>query len=736
MPFESHPNAHKTRVGDPATGPSNQARSHVPASAVRAQLDRILASTVFSRSQHLPRFLSFIVDQTLAGQGHTLKESVLAHELYGKGTDFDGGTDPVVRVDARRLRDKLREFYEGRSDPVVISLPKGSYVPVFESATPIDSARPVVLADREEARRINLTRTRMMVVALALVAAVATAALAWRALRSPGAPGQLRPLASYPGVEGPPSLSPDGNLVAFAWSGDAAASPTDIYVKAVGSEALRRLTETPSSESNPMWSPDGHRIAFVRGGQGVFIISQLGGAERQVSASGTHVAWAGDSKSVLIRDQDGNVGPFGIHQVVLDTLERRRLTQAPVGAGDWRFEVSPDGKTLAFIRYERAGIADLYVVPMAGGEPRRLSNWNANLTALSWTPDGREIVYSVEEPAASRLWRIDANSRPGRGLPVSDVPAGASYPSISRPIRGQQARLAFETITRDVDLQMMDLEARPVNDPIESTPFANSTRIESRARFSPDGSRIAFASHRSGGPEIWVAGRDGTGLAQITSLGAPELDFGGWSPDSARLAFEASIGGNTDVYVVGADGGHLRRLTAEPSLDGVPSWSADGLWIYFASTRAGVIPDVWKISPDGGRADRMTHNGGFEPQESSDGRYLFYLDRHPRGVAKDGTTKLMRAPLAGGQEELVLERVRPFLWSVTDTGIVFVTREPDFDAIDVYRFSDLRVTRVGRLGFRVSEALPHMTVSRDGRWAIATKMVRFDADLMMLDNFR
>ena len=125
----------------------------------------------------------------------------------------------------------------------------------------------------------------MAVGALALVAAVIAAALAWRALRRPAStPAQLLPLASYPGVEGPPALSPDGNLVAFAWSGDAEAGPTDIYVKAVESEALRRLTETPDSETSPAWSPDGHSIAFVRDGQGVFTMSQLGGAERQVSA--------------------------------------------------------------------------------------------------------------------------------------------------------------------------------------------------------------------------------------------------------------------------------------------------------------------------------------------------------------------------------------------------------------------------------------------------------------------
>ena len=96
----------------------------------------------------------------------------------------------------------------------------------------------------------------------------------------------------------------------------------------------------------------------------------------------------------------------------------------------------------------------------------------------------------------------------------------------------------------------------------------------------------------------------------------------------------------------------------------------------------------------------------------------------------------MRAPVARGQEELVLERVLPFLWSVTDKGIVFVNREPDFDAIDVYRFNDQRVARVGRLAFRVPGIFACMTVSRDGRWALATEMVRFDSDLMLLDNFR
>jgi hypothetical protein len=79
-----------------------------PADVVRAQLARTLASEIFSRSDRLTAFLTYIVEQTLDGHGAALKEHVLAMEVYGKAADFDTGLDPIVRVDARRLRDKLR----------------------------------------------------------------------------------------------------------------------------------------------------------------------------------------------------------------------------------------------------------------------------------------------------------------------------------------------------------------------------------------------------------------------------------------------------------------------------------------------------------------------------------------------------------------------------------------------------------------------------------------------------
>jgi len=128
-------------------------------------------------------------------------------------------------------------------------------------------------------------------------------------------------------------------------------------------------------------------------------MSQLGGAERQISASGTLVAWA-DSKSVLIRDGERNAGPFGIYQVFLDTLERRRLTQAPVGDGDWRFEVSPDGKSLFYLDRSPDGLAPgatarLMRLRLGGGQVEPVLD---RLRPFLWSVADSGIAFVTSEP--------------------------------------------------------------------------------------------------------------------------------------------------------------------------------------------------------------------------------------------------------------------------------------------------------------------------------------------------
>ena len=102
--------------------------------AVREQLDRILKSGPFLQARRRQRFLEYIVNETLAGRGERLKGYDVAREVFDRSEAFDPNVDPIVRVEAARVRDKLREYYEadGRSDPIRIDLPKGSYTPHIE----------------------------------------------------------------------------------------------------------------------------------------------------------------------------------------------------------------------------------------------------------------------------------------------------------------------------------------------------------------------------------------------------------------------------------------------------------------------------------------------------------------------------------------------------------------------------------------------------------------------------
>jgi TolB-like protein/Flp pilus assembly protein TadD len=103
--------------------------------ASRQQLERILASVTFRQVDRLKRFLSFIVSEALAGRGHQLKEYVIGVQVFDKDSSFDPRADPIVRVQARRLRARLVRYYreEGGGDALVIELPKGGYAPVFKS---------------------------------------------------------------------------------------------------------------------------------------------------------------------------------------------------------------------------------------------------------------------------------------------------------------------------------------------------------------------------------------------------------------------------------------------------------------------------------------------------------------------------------------------------------------------------------------------------------------------------
>lgn len=118
---------------------SRRPASEPPApDAVRAQLDRVIASASFRQVDRLKRFLGFIVAEAIAGRSDQLKEYVIGVQVFDKETSFDPRADPIVRVQARRLRTRLMKYYreEARPDELVIDLPKGGYAPICRPREP------------------------------------------------------------------------------------------------------------------------------------------------------------------------------------------------------------------------------------------------------------------------------------------------------------------------------------------------------------------------------------------------------------------------------------------------------------------------------------------------------------------------------------------------------------------------------------------------------------------------
>src|SRR5205809_1118127 len=113
--------------------PEPDSISIVPPREVLAQLEKILAHKLFIHSVRLCKFLKVTVERTLAGEADNLKEYTIGRDVFDRGDKYDPHIDSIVRVEAQRLRRKLKQYYEGpgANDPVLLDFQPGSYAPAF-----------------------------------------------------------------------------------------------------------------------------------------------------------------------------------------------------------------------------------------------------------------------------------------------------------------------------------------------------------------------------------------------------------------------------------------------------------------------------------------------------------------------------------------------------------------------------------------------------------------------------
>ena len=555
-----------------------------------------------------------------------------------------------------------------------------------------------------------------------------------------------------------PRLSPDGQRLAFAWNGGSGPH-FSLYVKIVGTEELVRLTTNEAAlDFDPVWSADGRYIAFCRileGETGVYIIPAMGGPERrlhktlweekqfyEVSWYAGRLSWSPDGKLLAFSDRASvEEHAFAIFLLSLDSLETRRLT-FPVSSreglrgevsssgpalafvslrskGDFNPAFSPDGRRIAFARISR-GTQSINTIPVSGGKEERLISGDTFNWGLAWTSDGHNLVFANAGWLGTNasLWKISFRGGQAERVQFGE---GGIEPSVAG------SRLAYVQQRANINVWRRNLSSLVSAGSPER--LIASTKMESGPQVSPDGTRIAFESTRSGAYEVWVCRSDGTGLIQLTHFnshtGTPR-----WSPDGQQIAFDSRAAGNADIYILDSQGGVPHRLTVEPSGDVVPSWSRDGRWIYFASDRTGGW-EVWKMLSGGGPAVQVTRHGGFAPFESGDGRFIYYA----KGPTLPG---LWRISSSGGEEVEVIGSLEAGLWgywALVDPGIYYLssTSKPEIAFLDL---ATRRSTKIFAMDNPPAREAPGLGVSPDGRTVLYTQLDDLNSDIILVDNFR
>ena len=549
-------------------------------------------------------------------------------------------------------------------------------------------------------------------------------------------PVRVEPLTTYSGVERAPSLSPDSTQVAFSWNGELQ-NNFDIWMKPVSAVTPLRLTTDPAIDTTPVWSPTGSLIAFVRvrgATAEVFVTPPVPASERKVADMTPivppmilvppQVTWSTDGKWLAVAERDGD-STNAIVMIPVDGGEKRTLLSTPqAGARLTVLAFSPNGDRLAYGACTGNFACDIWTMALTpdlakASEPTQLTRQGVQVTGLAWLPDGQALVYSASGnlAATAYLWRVAASgaSAPERVEWAGDRTLG---PSISRTGH----RLAASRSNLDYDIWRME-----VGQPFVT--FLSSTTPEVDPQFSPDGTKIAFASARSGrSQEIWIAASDGSNPRQLTT-GLPGRLHGGpqWSPDGRSIAFNAQReDGHWDIDVVDAGGGPVRRLTAHAGDENVPYWSADGAWIYFGANITGRV-EVWRVPSGGGEASQITTQGGSTPRLSTDGTTLFYT--------RSG--ELMAMTLATRQERLVLSGLfGDSSWDVTDKEIYYLARRDASRPIATeLRVHDLATSRSWVVSTFDASGVVGLTVSPD-RKTVLIGHVLSQADLLLAENFR
>jgi Tol biopolymer transport system component len=534
-----------------------------------------------------------------------LKETYIGTVFYSRPANYDPRLDSIVRVNMNRLRNRLEEYYstEGSDDPDRIELPRGSYRPVVLAHVPPKPAALSVMKSSESpgpwATPLHRLSRPLPLTILVLSIASFVASTFWlihraqvREFQNPSF-GPRVMLTSSGDVAIDPAISPDGKQMVYALR-PSAGGHSHLFLRPYSEQTLAgtALDTGPGDSARPAWSPDGRQIAFFYCGldgceirlltlatgqaqtvhalPGEILIEDMGYASSQKNRP----VWTADGKALIFPATKSLAGEEQIVRYDLTTHSETQLTQETDSDSIGCVALSPNGRSLAFIRANADQRLIVWMDLATLTQHVLPTSWNDSTGSLAWWPDGKSLVtstYQLGVKGGWSVWRVPLKGEPVKiDLPAVSIPLNPMFTPDGKT-------LLVLSVIQDRHLVMLD-QSHEQKGPVILFD-AHTNRIA--AGLSPDGRQIAMLRSQDGAFEVWLSKLE-KGIAsparQLThGLKVHHPQSLQWSPDGRSLAIGLMLQPNR-IRLVDVATGNFSGVSV-PGLDvkqlRMPQWSRD-----------------------------------------------------------------------------------------------------------------------------------------------------------------
>lgn len=439
-----------------------------------------------------------------------------------------------------------------------------------------------------------------------------------------------------------------GSLLVFAVSTMRSERPASAPIENV---SLQKLTFS-GDINTPAVSPDGKTIAFVRNGE-LFIQDISTGSSVKLNVV-DHSVFANlqfslNGESLYFRNERRTNAGGDIFQVSrFGGAASKILENCWSGIG-----VSPDGKSLSFVRYfPKEAKWILFVRDIASGDERQVFERNSPDTIYrtgfpAWSPDSKRLAIVAQEKPFSKLYLVDAAT--GESV-LQETPRFVQIEQTIWSVTNKAVFIVGREKDRFFQLWKLNLPGGDLQR------ITNDLSIYRHISLSGDGKSLV-AEKQSLYSHLWIAEQDGSNeMKQITNGNLNRDGNAGvsWTPDG-DLVYSSRISGDIDLWYLRLKDGVATQLTKNSGLSNEnPVVSPDGKYIYFESTRTG-LRHIWRIDIDGNNPTQISFSEKeteFFPTVSADGRFLYFLKKSAQGNA------VLRKDLIENKIQIITEQTK------------------------------------------------------------------------------